>query len=296
MDAVMAGARNNDAGVARCVSRRGLLRAGAATGLGVALACALGRAASTGAAPITTAGQQASEGSDTMAGPMNVVLVHGAFADASSWSRVIPLLQQAGYRVAAVQNPLTSLADDIATTRRVIDAIQGPVTLVGHSYGGAVISGAGSAPNVASLVYVAAFAPDEGETLGELGMRFPPLPSLQHYRPDAAGFLSVDPETFPQDFAADVDPEQAKMLAVVQRPIAASIFAEKAGTPAWRTRPTFYQVSENDGMISPDLERFFAERMKAKTISLASSHATMVSHPWEIAQLIADAARAPSPA
>lgn len=184
-----------------------------------------------------------------MAATTNVVLVHGAFADASSWRRVIPLLQQNGCHVVAVQNPLTSLMDDVAATRRVIDAIPGPVTLVGHSYGGAVIGVAGNAPNVRSLVYIAAFAPDEGESLGELGMRYPSLASVKDYRPDTAGFLSVAPEAFPQDFAADVDREQAQVMAVTQRPVAAAVFGTKAPAPAWRKLPTFYQVSENDGMI-----------------------------------------------
>lgn len=221
----------------------------------------------------------------------NVMLVHGAWTDASSWSRVIPLLQRAGHRVSAVQISTVSLADDIAVTRRALDAIPGPVTLVGHSYGGCVIDGAGNAPNVTSLVYVAAFALDEGETLANVSRRFPALESMKHLRADAAGFLTVDPETFPQDFAGDVDPEQAQVMAVLQRPFNSAIFNEQAGSAAWRKRPTFYQVSENDAIISVDLERFFAERMGAETLALRSSHASPVSHPAEIAQLITMATR-----
>ena len=271
------------------INRRTLLRAGTATGLAAMAAFAASRteaaARAPGDAPGATTTMEA-----TMTNTVNVVLVHGAFADASSWGRVIPLLQREGCRVVAVQNPLTGLADDIATTRRAIDAAQGPVTLVGHSYGGAVIGAAGNAPNVKALVYVAAFAPDEGESLGELGMRYPALASAKDYRPDAADFLSVDPDAFPQDFAADVDREQARVMAVTQRPVAASVFAAKAGPSAWRRLPAFYQVSEHDGMIHPDMERFFAARMKATTLSLPASHAAMVSHPTEIAQLILDAA------
>jgi len=220
--------QGNVAGSAFRMSRRGFLRSSAATGLAAAAAYTVSLTG-VAAGPRGNVTANINERNNAMTSTNNVVLVHGAWADASSWSRVIPLLQQAGYHVSAVQLSLASLADDVAVTRRAIDAIPGPVTLVGHSYGGAVISGAGNAPNVTSLVYVAAFAPDEDETLGEVLMRFPPLASGQDLRPDAAGYVSVDPTAFPQDFAADVDPVQAGVMAVVQRPISGAIFGEKAG-------------------------------------------------------------------
>jgi pimeloyl-ACP methyl ester carboxylesterase len=227
----------------------------------------------------------------------NIVLVHGAFADGSSWSRVIPLLATDGYNVIAVQNPLTSLEDDIANTRRVIDALDGPVVLVGHSYGGAVISGAAhGAANVISLVYIAAFAPDEGEALGQdIYGRYPPLPSGQYFQPDATGNLYIDRTHFHECFAHDVDRDQANVMAAAQKPIAASIFGVKAGPAAWHNIPAWYQISEDDGMIPPDAQRWMADRIGAKTISLKSSHASLVSHPQEIAELIKQAATAGTP-
>ena len=234
-----------------------------------------------------------SKGSEVLSLP-NVVLVHGAWADGSSWSKVIPLLQEKGYNVTAVQIPLTSLADDVAVTGRVLSMQKGPTILVGHSYGGAVITVAGAnASNVVGLVYISAYAPDAGEILSEINGRMPAAPGLANLRPDAFGFLWIDQKAFPESFAQDVDPVQARIMAAVQNPLSASIFSEKVTEAAWRSLPSWYLVSENDRMINPDLERFMAKRIGAKKIvSIPSSHASLVSHPIEVAQLITDAANA----
>jgi pimeloyl-ACP methyl ester carboxylesterase len=222
----------------------------------------------------------------------NIVLVHGAWADGSSWSKVISLLQEKGYNVTAVQIPLTSLSDDVATTRRVLAMQNGSTILVGHSYGGAVITEAGAnASNVVGLVYISAFAPDEGEVLGQLNGRMPAAPGQANFRPDAYGFIWIDPKAFPESFAQDVDPVQARIMAAVQKPLSVSVFSEKVTQAAWKSKPSWYLVSENDRVINPDLERFMANRIGAKeTISIPSSHASMVSHPGEVAKLIMDAA------
>ncbi len=226
--------------------------------------------------------------------PVNVVLVHGAWADGSSWSNVIPLLQEKGYNVTAVQIPLTSLADDAAVTRRILAMQNGSTILVGHSYGGAVITEAGAnASNVVGLVYISAFAPDEGEVLGELNGRMPAAPGQANLRPDAYGFLWIDPKAFPESFAQDIDPTAARVMAAVQKPLSASIFGERATQAAWKSKPSWYLLSENDRIINPDLQRFMAERIGAKeVVSIPSDHASLVSHPAEVAQLIMDAANA----
>ena len=222
----------------------------------------------------------------------NVVLVHGAWADGSSWSKVIPLLQENGYNVTAVQIPLTSLSDDAAVTQRVLAMQNGPTILVGHSYGGAVITeAAANVSSVVGLVYISAFAPDSGEVLGELFARMPAASGQANVRPDAYGFLWIDPKAFPESFAQDVDPVQARIMAAVQKPLAASIFADRATQAAWKTKPSWYLLSENDRIINPDLERFMANRLGAKkVVSIPSDHASLVSHPAEVAQLIMDAA------
>lgn len=225
---------------------------------------------------------------------INIVLVHGAWADGSSWSKVIPLLQEKGYNVTAVQIPLTSLADDAAVTRRVLAMQNGSTILVGHSYGGAVITEAGAnASNVVGLVYISAFAPEGGEALGDLNGRMPAAPGQANFRPDAYGFIWIDPKAFPESFAQDVDPVTARVMAAVQKPIAASIFGDKVTQSAWKSKPSWYLVSENDRIINPDLERFMAKRIGAKkVVSIPSDHASLVSHPVEVAQLIMDAANA----
>jgi pimeloyl-ACP methyl ester carboxylesterase len=232
--------------------------------------------------------------SRTMPAKPNVVLVHGAFADASSWSQVIQRLQAAGHAVSAVQLDLAALADDIARTRTVLAAQDGPTVLAGHSYGGAVITGAGvDAPHVISLVYVAAFAPDEGETLPEAVAGFPAAPGNAHLVPDyRKDFLRVDPAAYPQFFMQDVHPVEARALAVTQRALSASAFGVKAGTPAWRSLPAWYLVAEDDRMINPDAERHMAKRMNATTtVVRGSSHAAMISHPDEVVAAIRAAAR-----
>lgn len=221
----------------------------------------------------------------------NIVLVHGAFADGSSWSRVIPLLVNAGYNVIAVQNPLTSVADDIATTRRVIDAQTGPTVVVGHSYGGCIITQAAkNAPNVKALVYVAAMAPDEGETNGGQAAQYPPTLLGKHIKPDAAGFAYVDRASFREVFCADVDKDQAAVMAAAQKPIAGPTFADLCRPVAWKDVPVFFAISENDNAIHTEQQKAEAKRMNATILSLKSSHASMVSHPKEIAALIEKAA------
>jgi pimeloyl-ACP methyl ester carboxylesterase len=219
----------------------------------------------------------------------NIILVHGAWADGSSWSKVIPTLKNAGYRVIAVQLPEHSLADDIATVKRAIELVGGPTVLVGHSYGGMVITNAGyNNTNVKGLVFVAAFAPNEGQSLGDF-VDVTKLPK-DLLIVDGGGFAYINPAMFAGAMAQDVDPTEADIMAVVQKPFSTSIFAEKSGPPAWKQLPTWYQVSENDHMIPPDTERMFAKQMNATTMSIASSHVSLVSHPNKIAKLILDAA------
>ena len=222
-----------------------------------------------------------------------IVLVHGAFADGSSWSHVIPLLEKDGYTVIAVQNPLTSLADDTATTKRVVDAQKSPVVLVGHSYGGAVITGAaaGSA-NVKALVYIAAYAMEAKENIGALNAKFAPPALSTALAPDAAGFLYVDRVKFHDVFCADVPAPEARIMAATQKPIAASAFGDTVDTPAWKTIPSWYMVSQEDRAINPDLERFMAKRMNATTTEIKASHVPFISHPKEVTQLIEQAATA----
>lgn len=220
----------------------------------------------------------------------NIVLVHGAWADGSSWSKIIPLLQAKGFHVVAVQNPLNSLADDTAATKRAIALQDGPVLLVGHSYGGAVITEAGTDPKVAGLVYVAAFAPDAGEAVGELGKEFPAPPGLGELRPDAGGYLSLTPKGVEEDFAPDLPLAERKVMVATQGPTNGACFGAKITNPAWRAKPTWYVVAGNDRMIPPDLERKFAKAMNAKTITLPSSHVPMLSHPEEVAKFVAEAA------
>jgi pimeloyl-ACP methyl ester carboxylesterase len=216
----------------------------------------------------------------------SIVLVHGAFADATSWQHVIPLLERDGYTVTAVQNPLTSLPDDIATTQRVIDAQEGSVVVVGHSYGGNVITGAAGKPQVKALVYIAAYAPDAGETISELNAKYAaPLLSTS-VAPDAAGFLYISREKFHEVFAKDVSTAEARVMAATQKPINSASFDQSVNNVAWKTIPSWYLVSQEDQAINPDLERFMAQRMGAKTTEIQASHVPFISHPNEIAELI----------
>jgi pimeloyl-ACP methyl ester carboxylesterase len=223
-------------------------------------------------------------------GVRNVVLVHGAWADGSSWAKVIPLLEKAGLNAVAVQNPLTSLEDDLAATKRAIALQDGPVILVGHSWAGVVITEAGADPKVAGLVYVAAFAPDVGEVVGDLGKDFPPPPGGAELRPAADGYLTMTTKGVMEDFAPDLPVAQRKLIAATQGATNGAVFGAKVANAAWKTKPTWYVVAANDRMIQPDLERKFAKTMKAKTITLQSSHVAMLSHPADVAKLIIEAA------
>jgi pimeloyl-ACP methyl ester carboxylesterase len=225
----------------------------------------------------------------------NIVLVHGAWADGSSWAKVIPLLEERGLHVVAVQNPLSSLADDVAATKRIIDAQDGPVVLVGHSYGGAVISEAGNNPKVARLVFVAAFGPDTGESVGTTAKDFAPAPVGPEVRPIEDGFLVLSRKGVTEDFAQDLPAAEKQVLFATQGPTAGAVFGATISDAAWRHKPSFYIVSENDRMINPDYERFAAKRMGAKTLALPTSHVPMLSKPKEVAAFIAAAAAGNGP-
>jgi len=220
----------------------------------------------------------------------NIVLVHGAFADGSSWSKVIPLLQSKGFHVTSVAIPLTSFADDLAATKRAIDAEQGPVILVGHSYGGLVITEAGNDPKVVGLVYVAAFAPDAGQTITDISKPFPPPLGLTKLAPLPDGFLLLSPEGIETAFAQDLTTEEKALLVAVQPQTAGSIFGAKPTTAAWHSKPSWYIVASNDNMIAPEQEKSMAKQMNATTTVLPSSHVVMLSHPKEVAKVIEDAA------
>lgn len=222
----------------------------------------------------------------------NVVLVHGAWADGSSWAKVIPLLEERGLHVVAVQNPLSSLSEDVAATKRAIDAQDGPVLLVGHSYGGAIITEAGNNPKVSALVYVAAFGPDTGESLGNTAKDFPPPQVASEVKPIADNFLVLTPKGVTEDFAQDLSPAEKQLLVATQAPTAGAVFAASIADAAWRHKPSWYVVAENDRMINPDYERFAAKRMGAKVLALPSSHVPMLSKPREVAAFIAEAAAA----
>jgi pimeloyl-ACP methyl ester carboxylesterase len=221
----------------------------------------------------------------------SVILVHGAWADGSSWNKVITILQAQGFGVTAIQNPLKSLAEDVATTKRAIESQPGNIVLVGHSYGGAVITEAAAGyPKVKALVYVAAFAPDAGETLAGLGERFAPTPLGTAVAPDSAGFLFIDRKKFQSAFANDLSEQEASVLAAAQKPLAAAIFGEIIKASAWKSTPSWYVVSTQDNAINPDLERFMAKRMNAKTTEIQSSHVSYISNPSQIAKVIESAA------
>lgn len=224
----------------------------------------------------------------------NIVLVHGGWADGGSWSKVIPTLTNAGHRVIAVQLPLHNTDEDIATVKRAVELLGGPTILVGHSYGGYVITNAGANnPNVTGLVYIAAFAPDQGESLGTFVTPDMLPPGILIV--DSAGLTYLNPDLFHESFAADVNATEALVMAVSQKPFNQSNFVSPSGPPAWKQLPTWYQVSESDLMIPPDVQRQFAQRMNATTISIDTSHSSYVAHPDEIAQLILDAAAAAQP-
>src|SRR5271170_3997556 len=220
----------------------------------------------------------------------NVVLVHGLFADGSSWSEVIARLQAAGLNATSVQNPLTTLPDAVASAERVLARQDGPTVLVGHSFSGMIVTEAGMHPNVSALVYVAARAPDAGEDYTALAKKFPEPPA-------SAGIIfdgdegRLTEEAFLRDFAGDLPEAKAKVLYAVQEPFQKALLAGRTTHAAWRSKPSFYAVSTEDRTINPDLERFMAKRMGARTIEVKASHLSLISHPHEISELILEAAR-----
>ena len=223
----------------------------------------------------------------------NIVLVHGAWADGSCWSAVIQRLQTGGYTVTAPQFPESSLADDVARLRQVLNRQDGPVIVAGHSYGGQIMTALGAdAPNVAGLVYIAAFGLDEGESIGALLGQGDPTPALAHLDIDKQGFAWLPEDDYVRYFAADVDEAQARVMHAVQQPLSASTFEDVMGVPTWKSHPSWYLVAENDQAIPPDAERQFAKRMGATTVEIPSSHVAMVSYPDEVARLIETAAEA----
>ena len=223
----------------------------------------------------------------------NIVLVHGAWADGSSWSGVVRRLQHDGYNVTAPQFPLTSLDANVARLRQVLAAQTGRTVVAGHSYGGQIMTALGTdAPNVAALVYVAAFGLDEGESIGGLLAQGDPTPALANLRIDDQGFAWLPQDDFVGHFAADVDPVEANVMYAVQQPLSATALGDVMGTPAWKSLPSWYAVAQNDEAIPADAERLFAQRMGATVVELASGHVAMVSHPDEVADLIRTAAEA----
>jgi pimeloyl-ACP methyl ester carboxylesterase len=222
----------------------------------------------------------------------NVVLVHGGWADGSSWSAVIERLQADGYHVTAPQFPMATLAADVARLRQVLARQDGPTIVAGHSYGGQIMTALGAdAPNVVGLVYIAAFGLDQGESIGKLLAQGPPTPAIAHLIIDRQGFAWLPEDDFVKHFAADVDPVKAKVMFAVQQALSATALQEVMGVPAWKALPSWYLVAQDDQAIPPDAERSFAKRMGATTVEVASSHVAMVSHPDDVVKLIETAAR-----
>jgi pimeloyl-ACP methyl ester carboxylesterase len=222
----------------------------------------------------------------------NILLVHGAWADGSCWSDVIALLQARGYTVTAPQFPESSLADDVARLRQVLGLLDGPTLVVGHSYGGQIMTALGEeTSNVVGLVYIAAFGLDQGESIGALLQAGPPTPALAHLKIDSRGFAWVPEDDFVGHFAADIDPVKARVMFAVQQALSASTLEDVMCVPAWKALPTWYLVAAEDQAIPPDAERAFAERMGATTVEIQSNHCAMVSHPNDVVSLIETAAR-----
>ena len=226
----------------------------------------------------------------------NVVLVHGGFVDGSGWEGVYKILTKDGYTVSVVQNPTISLAGDVVATKRIIDAQNGPVILVGHSYGGVVITEAGNDPKVAALVYITAFAPDKGESVATLIKDPPPGAAVPPILPPQDGYLSLDKAKFPASFAADVDPERAAFMAVSQVPWGLGALNGTISEPAWKTKPSWYLVATDDKMIPPPAQRFMSKRAGSTVVEVAGSHAIYVSQPNAVAALIEKAAKSKSTA
>ncbi len=239
-------------------------------------------------ATFATASDLAAQAASTP--PTTVVLVHGAFADGSSWGKVIPLLEAKGLRVVAVQNPLSSLASDVDAAKRVIDMQPGPVVLVGHSWAGIVISQAGVDDKVKALVYVAAFAPPKGVSINDLGKGQPPAPWLSQLQPDSAGYLRLSDEAIAKYFAQDLPAQDIRVVAATQGPAFSGIFDEKLTEAAYETKPSWYVVADKDGMIAPDAQRAMAKAINAKTTEVSASHVVMLSQPDVVMRVILDAA------
>ena len=249
------------------------------------------------AAALSTAALTSSAASPESKVPKpTVVLVHGAFADGSTWNKVIPLLQAKGLKVVAVQNPLPSLADDVAATRRAIRQVNGPVVLVGHSWGGVVITEAGQADNVKSLVYVAAFAPSEGQSITDISKGYPTPVGFSQIVADPDGFLTLTAEGVAKHLAQDVPAEQTSLMAAIQGPVRGKNFEEKVSAAAWRGRPVWYVLAEQDHMLQPDLQRAMAQTIHANVTVLSAGHAPQMSRPHEVAEVILQAAGWPATA
>ena len=220
----------------------------------------------------------------------NIVLVHGAWADGSCWSKVIAFLEAKGFHVVAVQNPLTSLADDVAATKRIIALQDGPVILVGHSYAGVVITEAGNDPKVVGLVYVAAFAPGEGESINSVSKPYPPAPLGSELRSDGQGFLTATRKGIAEDMAQDLTEREQQILTATQGQTAAAVFGATVTKAAWKSKPSWAVIAGNDRAIPPELEKDEAAAIKATSITLPSNHLAMLSHPREVAEVIEQAA------
>jgi pimeloyl-ACP methyl ester carboxylesterase len=221
----------------------------------------------------------------------NIVLVHGAWADGSCWSEVIGKLQADGYNVTAPQFPESSLDNDVARLREVLNRQNGPTVVVGHSYGGQIMTALGDdAPNAVALVYIAGFGLDEGETIGGIFAQYAPTPALAHLDIDEQGFAWLPEDDFVNHFASDVDPVRARVLHATQQALSASTLGDEMGVPAWKSLPSWCMVATNDEAIPPDAERMFAKRMGATTVEVASSHVAMISHPLAVAEFAESAA------
>jgi pimeloyl-ACP methyl ester carboxylesterase len=219
----------------------------------------------------------------------SIVLVHGAWADGSSWNKVIPLLQATGSRVIAVQIPLSSVGDDFAATRRIVEDTEGPIVLVGHSWGGVAVTQAGTNPKVQALVFVSAFAPDVGESGGSLIGAHATPPALSTIVNDKAGYVYQTEDGMLQNVAPDLPADEARVLAVTQGRLAGAAFAQTVKEVAWKTKPSWYGITPEDRVVSPDLQTMFAERMRAKITILQASHMSLLSHPAKVANLIESA-------
>ena len=243
------------------------------------------------AALVSTVATGAREQKNPNRGVTNIVLVHGAWADGSSWSKVIPLLQARGFDVVAVQTPLTSLADDVAAVKRALALEDGPVLLVAHSYGGVVITEAGTDPKVAGLVYVAAIAPQEGQSAFDLANAYP-TPALQELRVDQFGFLKLTSTGIREDFAQDLSYDEQTVLAATQGPTAAgAALSAPVSAAAWRSKPSWFAIAAHDRVVSPALQVVEAQQMNATSITLSASHVAMLSQPYAVASFIRRAAR-----